>query len=188
MSWTRRQAALAVIAVGAGLWPAAEAHGAPALAPDACGLLRKADVEAAFAPRAFGDGKAGPVVVKVTPKNAHHLAAVTDCTVTSTEVSARERLTVGLNLRRAPTDATGVTPEQARAGAAALKAEPVAVAGLGAGAYWVNLGSSSRPAVQLNVFRGQREWLIFAASGAKLDPAALLAGLTQVARATVARP
>jgi hypothetical protein len=169
MSGSWRSAALVqvLVAVGFGLCPLAW--------------------EAAFAPRAFGPGKAGPVVVKVTEKNASWLAAVTDCTVTSTGASAKDKLSVSLKLRRAPSDATGVTPEEARVGAVQLKAVPVDVAGLGAGAYWVDLGSSARPAVQLNVFRGKREWLIFSASGGKLDAAAALAGLTKVAKATVAR-
>jgi len=176
----------ALLSLGVGLWPVTEALGAPA--PDACAVLQKADVEAAFAPRVFGSGKLGPVVVKVTEKNASWLAAVTDCTVTSTEASAKDRLSVTLQLRRAPSDATGVTPEQARAGSIQLKATPVDVPGLGAGAYWVDLGSSSRPVIQLNVFRGKRDWLIFSASGKKPSAAATLAGLTSVAKAAAARP
>jgi hypothetical protein len=180
--WSR----LVILSMGVGLWPAAAAWAAPAA--DACALLRRADAEAAFAPRTFGPGKLGPVVVKVTEKNAAWLAAVTDCTVTSTEAAARDRLAIGLKLRRAPSDTTGVTPAQAREGAVKLKATPVEVAGLGEGAYWVNLGSSARPMVQLNVFRGQREWLIFSASGKGLDVAAAVEGLRKVALAVAARP
>ena len=72
-------------------------------------------------------------------------------------------------------------------GAVKLKASPVDVAGLGHGAYWVNLGSSAFPVIELNVFRGKREWLVFSSGARTLDKNVVLAGLTKIAKATVAR-
>jgi len=147
-------------------------------------MLQKADLDAAFSPRVFEPGTPGREKVTGSAK----LAAVSSCTFTSRDGSAKDRLTVTLVARRAPSDATGVTPAVARAGAVQLKASPVDVMGLGDGAYWVNIGSGAYPVIQLNVFRGQRVWLVFGAAGKKLDPAAALAGLTKLAGATAARP
>lgn len=141
-------------------------------------MLQKADVEAAFAPRKFDSGQPG-YAVKSSPTRA----AVTSCTYTSRGATVKEMVTVTLGVRRAPSDATGTTPEAAKAGAVQLKATPVAVAGLGDGAYTVNLGSS----IQLNVFRGKREWLVFGGRARTLDNDAVLAALTKIAKATVAR-
>jgi hypothetical protein len=141
-------------------------------------MLQKADVEAAFAPRKFDSGTPG-YAVKSSPTRA----AVSSCTYTSRGVSVKEMVTVTLVVRRAPSDATGTTPEAAKAGAVQLNAKPVAVAGLGDGAYMANLGSS----IQLNVFRGNREWLIFGGRAKMLDDAVVLAGITKIAKATLAR-
>jgi hypothetical protein len=80
-----------------------------------------------------------------------------------------------------------VTPAAAREGAVQLKTTPVAVEGLGEGAYWINMGGASSPFIQLNVFRGKREWLIFGASGRKLDVPATVASLTRLAKGSPAR-
>jgi len=141
-------------------------------------MLHKADVEAAFAPRKFDAGKAGYAV-----KSSSTRAAVTNCTYTSRGATVREMVTVTLGVRRAPSDATGTTPEAARAGAVELKTRPIPVAGLGEGAYMVSLGDG----IQLHVFRGKREWLIFGSRARSLDDRAVLAGLTKIAEATIAR-
>jgi hypothetical protein len=90
---------------------------------------------------------------------------------------------VSLLVRRAPTDATGTSPAQARTGAVTLKATPEDASGLGAGAYWINLGTARAPSIQLNVFRGKREWLVYGAA-AKMDSSVLVASLTNIAKAT----
>lgn len=150
---------------------------------NACEMLRQADVEAAFAPRKFDSGTLGKSVVKSSPK----LAAVSRCTYTSAGATPKDRITVSLLARRAPSDTTGVTPEAAKNGARQLKAVPVDVSGVGEGAYAVNMGSSVLPVIELNIFRGKRDWLIFGCGAAKLDHDVALASLKKVAQATVAR-
>lgn len=167
---------LGVVAAGIVLCPVAGALAAEDR--DACAMLQKADVEVAFAPRKFDSGKPGFAI-----KSTKTRAAVSSCTYTSRGATVKDMVTVTLGLRRAPSDATGITPEAAKVGAVQLKATPVDVAGLGNGAYWVNLGSS----VELNVFRGKREWLIFGSGAKRLDNDAVLAGLTKIAKATLAR-
>lgn len=150
---------------------------------DACALLLNADVDAAFAPRTFTLEPTNPPDVV----SKGQMAAVSTCTFTSGGASVREMLTVGLLARRAPTDASGVTVVQAKSGSAQLKATPVDVPGLGDAAYWVNLGSASRPSIQLNVFKGPRVWLIFSASAAGLDVDAAVEHLTAIARVSLSR-
>lgn len=160
--------------------PAAAAYAADNR--DACAILEKADVEAAFSPLKFDSGKPGIIV-----KSANTIADVSRCTYISSGTTAKDMVTVSLLARRAPTDETGTTPEAARAGAIKLKAKPVEVAGLGKGAYWVNLGSKSLPMIQLNVFRGKREWLIFSSGAKSMDTKSLLDRLTKTAKAASAR-
>ena len=167
---------LGMVTAGIGLWPITGALAAED--NDACAMLQKADVEAAFAPRKFDSGKPG-----FSMKSTKTRAAVSSCTYTSRGTTVKDMVTVTLGLRRAPSDATGITPEAAKVGAVKLKATPVDVAGLGEGAYWVSLGSG----VELNVFRGKREWLIFGSRAKRLDNDAVLAGLTKIAKATLAR-
>jgi hypothetical protein len=150
---------------------------------DACALMRKADVEAAFAPRLFGNGEPGRGDVAGTAK----LATVSGCTFTSRGASVREMMTVSILARRAPNDEAGVTVASAKDGAVKLNTTPVDVPGLGDAAYWVNLGSSTRPIIQLNVLKGRRLWLIFGATASTLGTDAALAGLTTVAKATLRR-
>jgi len=176
MNRYRRWVLWGVVAAGVGQWPAAAALAAEE--QNACAMLQKDDVEAAFAPRKFGPGKPG-VTVKATASRA----AVSSCTYTSRGAMGRDRLSVTLGVRRAPSDAKGTTSEAARAGARQLKATPVNVAGLGDGAYWVALGGS----IQLNVFRGRREWLTFGSRAAALNDDVVLARITRIARATMAR-
>ena len=159
---------------------AAEARGGPL---DACAMMLKADVEAAFAPRVFGAGEPGRGNFAGTAK----LASVSSCSFTSRGASLREMLTVGILARRAPSDQTAMTAAMAKAGAVQLHATPIDVPGLGDAAYWVNLGSARRPIIQLNVLKGKRLWLIFSASAATLGTDAALASLTKVAKATLAR-
>ena len=165
-----------ILAAGIGLWPVAGAFAADDR--DACAMLHKVDVEAAFAPRKFDSGKPGFAM-----KTSKSRAAVSNCTYTSKGATVKEMVTVTLGVRRAPSDATGTTPEAAKAGAVQLKSTPVDVAGLGEGAYMVSLGSS----IQLNVFRGKREWLIFGSRARSLDNQAVLTGLTKIAKATITR-
>ena len=161
--------------------PRAAAAQSPPL--DACALMLKADVDAAFAPRVFREGDKGPGGFAGTAK----LATVASCTYSSRGASLRDMLTVGILARRAPSDQTGVTVAVAKDGALKLGATPIDVPGLGHAAYWVNLGSAKRPLVQLNVLKGKRLWLIFSASAAGLNTESALANLTTVARATLAR-
>lgn len=167
---------LLLVTAGGGLWPVAGTLAANE--KDACALLQQADVEAAFTPRKFDSGKPGHAV-----KSSKTMASVSSCTYTSRGDKVKDMVTVTLLVRRAPSDETGTTPEAARAGAVKLDGAPVDVAGLGKGAYMVNLGSS----IQLNVFRGKREWLIFGGRAKMLDNNAVLANLTRVAKATVDR-
>jgi hypothetical protein len=171
---------LLVVAAGVLFWPVSGALAASD--GDACAMLQKVDVEAAFAPRTFDSGKPG-FAMKASKSNA----AVSSCTYTSKDAMARDRVTVSLKVRRAPSDETGITPAAAKDGAAQLKARPVDVPAAGQGAYWVSLGSSALPSIQLNVFRGKRDWLIFSSSARTLDNDAVLAGLTKVAKATAVR-
>ena len=150
---------------------------------DACALLLKVDVDAAFAPRTF------TLEPKVQPDIAStgKLAAVSTCTFVSRGATIREMMTVGLLARRAPSDASGVTVATAKSGAVQLRATPVDVPGLGDAAYWVNLGSANRPDIQLNVFKGEQLWLIFSASAAGLNADTAVEHLTTLAEAALAR-
>lgn len=150
---------------------------------DACALLLKADVDRAFAPRVFANGEKGQGNFAGTAK----LATVSGCTFTSRGASVREMMTVSILARRAPSDQTGVPLAVAKDGAVRLHATPVDVPGLGDAAYWVNLGSSTRPVISLNVLRGKRLWLVFSATASGLGTETALAGLTKVARATLGR-
>jgi hypothetical protein len=173
---------LCVIALGflgAGWFFLGDAHAAEGMDP--CKMMQKTDVEAAFAPHKFDDGS-----LSQTMKGSAKLAAVSECIYTSKGASVKETLSVSLLMRRAPTDATGTSPAQARAGAAKLSATPADVSGLGEGAYWVNLGTARAPSIQLNVFRGKREWLVYGAAG-KMDSNVLVASLTNIAKATSSR-
>lgn len=150
---------------------------------DACALVQKAEVDAAFAPRVFGNGEKGATDMAGTDR----LAAVSTCTFTSTGPSARELMTVNILVRRAPSDAMGVSLATAKEGAVKLNATPVDVSGLGDSAYWINLGSSALPNIQLNVFKGQRVWFIFSATTWRLETDTALSGLTKVAEASLGR-
>jgi hypothetical protein len=165
--------------LGAGWFFLGDAHAADGM--DACKMMQKTDVEAAFAPRKFDAGS-----LSQTMKGSATLAAVSDCIYTSKGASIKEMVSVSLLARRAPTDATGTSPAQARAGAVTLKRTPVDVSGLGEGAYWVNFGTASAPSIQLNVFRGKREWLIYSATG-NIDNNILVANVTNIAKATLSR-
>lgn len=171
---------LGVVTAGVGLWPVAGVLAAEDR--DACAMLQKADVEAAFSPRKFDPGKPGFAV-----KSSKTRAAVSSCTYTSRGATIKDMVTVSLVVRRAPSDESAITPEAAKAGAVKLKASPAEVPGLGNGAYWVNLGSSTFPVIELNVFKGKREWLVFSSGARTLDNSAVLSGLTKIAKATAAR-
>lgn len=165
--------------LGAAWFFLGDAHAADGMDP--CKMMQKTDVEAAFAPHKFDGGS-----LVQTMKGSAKLAAVSECVYTSKGASIKEMVSVSLLVRRAPTDATGTSPAQARAGAVTLKATPVDVSGLGEGAYWVNLGTARAPSIQLNVFRGKREWLVYGAAG-KMDSNVLVASLTNIAKATSSR-
>lgn len=146
-------------------------------------MLLKADVDAAFAPRVFEPGARGHEGVKSSPKAAD----VSSCTYSSPGTSAKDRISVTLLARRSPDDASSVTPQAAKDGAVKLNGVPTDVSGLGEGAYWVNLGSSTFPVIQLNVFRGKREWFVFSAATKSIDTNVALAGLTKIAKAVATR-
>jgi hypothetical protein len=165
--------------LGAAWFFLVDAHAADGMDP--CKMMQKTDVEAAFASHKFDGGS-----LSQTMKGSAKLAAVSECIYTSKGASIKETLSVSLLVRRAPTDATGTSPAQARTGAVTLKATPVDVSGLGEGAYWVNLGTARAPSIQLNVFRGKREWLVYGAAG-KVDGNVLVANLTNIAKATSSR-
>ncbi|MBC7994207.1 MAG: hypothetical protein H7Z15_13325 [Rhizobacter sp.] len=152
---------------------------------DACQMLRQADVEAAFAPRKFDKGSLAKDPVKRTPK----MAAVSTCTYVSAGPKPSDVFTVVLTARRAPSDTSGVTPAVAKDGAKKLnvKASPMDVSGLGAGAYWIDLGSKAFPIVELNVFSGPRVWLVFSGGGMKVSPDVAVEGLKKIATATLPR-
>lgn len=171
---------LGVVTAGVGLWPVACTWAA--VDRDACAVLQKADVEAAFAPRKFDSGYPGYAV-----KGSKTRAAVSSCTYTSRGATLKDMVTVTLVLRRAPSAAAAMTPEAAKAGAVQLKEKPVDMPGLGTGAYWVTIGSIAFPVFELNVFRGKREWLVFSSGARTMDKSAVLAGLTKIAQATIAR-
>jgi hypothetical protein len=181
MNQCARWVLMGMIMSGAWLAMAASAIGAEQW--NACEMLRQTDVEAAFAPRKFDAGTLGKSAVKDSPK----LASVSRCTYTSAGANPKDRITVSLLARRAPSDTSGITPEAAKAGARQLKVTPVDVPDLGNGAYTVNMGSSAFPVVELNVFRGKRDWLIFSCGSAKLDQQVAIAGLKKVAQASTSR-
>ena len=162
----------------------ARSGGAQTTGPlDACALMLKADVDAAFAPRVFGNGEKGRGNIAGTAK----LATVSGCTFTSRGASLKEMMTIRIVARRAPSDQAGITVASAKEGAVKLNTTPVDVPGLGDAAYWVNLGSSARPIVELNVFTGKRLWIIVGATAPQLGTDAALAGLTKVAKAALGR-
>jgi hypothetical protein len=176
-----RRALVVLIATCAGLWPSSGALAAQEW--DACAMLLKADVDAAFAPRVFESVSPSQQKAKQLPK----LAEVSSCTYSSPGASPRDRLSVTLLARRSPDDASGVTPQAAKEGAVKLNGVPTDVPGLGEGAYWVNLGSSTFPVIQLNIFRGKREWFVFSAATKAINPGVALVGLTKVANAMATR-
>lgn len=179
MSRYRRWALSGVLTAGVVLSPVAGAWAV--VGRDACTMLQKADVEAAFFPRKFDSGKPGYAV-----KGSETRAAVSSCTYTSRGATINDMVTVNLAVRRAPNSALAITPEAVRASAVQRKARPVDVAGLGKGAYWVTIGSIAYPVFELNVFRGKREWLVFSSGARTLDKSVILAGLMKIAKATIA--
>lgn len=180
MSGYRRWVLSGVLTAGAVLSPVAGAWAV--VGRDACTMLQKADVEAAFFPRKFDSGKPGYAV-----KSSETRAAVSSCTYTSRGATISDMVTVTLGVRRAPNSALALTPAAVRATAVQRKARPVDVAGLGKGAFWVTIGSIAYPVFELNVFRGTREWLVFSSGARTLDKSVILAGLIKVAKATATR-
>lgn len=177
MKASRQHRLLILVCVQFGLGLSVAAH-----ADDdwnACAMLKKENIESAFAPRQFDHGELKKSPFKATGK----MATISTCTYVSAGASAKDSVSVSLMARRAPSDADGMTPEKAKAGALTLKTTPVDVAGLGDGAYWINMGSSKMPLIQLNVFKGKRHWFIYGASGRQLDQTTALAGLVKLAKA-----
>jgi len=144
---------------------------------DACSLITKADVDAAFAPRIFETDNSGPA-----QRMSSKYAEVSNCTFVSKGATVRDLATVTVSVRVATSDAYGVGIDKMKAGAVALKGTPVDVAGVGDGAYWVNLGSSARPARQLAVAKGKRVWLTFGEGSPALSDAEAVAKLTRLAK------
>ena len=177
----KRPALFIAIATFAGLWTCASALAAEDW--DACKMLLKADVDGAFAPRVFATGSPGHDKAPSSPK----LSDVSSCTYSSAGASDKDRLTVTLLARRSPEGESKVTPQSIREGEIKLKGVPVNVPGLGGGAHWVNLVGSAPALIRLNVFRGKREWLVFSATSQTTDTDVAVTGLTQIAKAAVAR-
>ena len=121
------------------------------------------------------------------PKLPAKYAQVSKCTFVSKGTSAQDMVVVTATGRRAPSDETGTTVTMMQEGAVKLGATPVAVAGLGDGAYWINLGGSKRPNRQLNVAKGKRVWLIVGEAQSHLSDADAVARLTKIAQAALDR-
>jgi hypothetical protein len=96
MNKNTRWVVLGVIISSTGLAMTSPAIGAEQW--NACEMLRQSDVDA---------GTLGKSVVKSSPK----LAAVLRCPYTSAGATPKDRITVSLLARRAPSDTTGVTPQ-----------------------------------------------------------------------------
>ncbi len=155
---------------------AAASQGAPK-SLDACSLITKADVNAAFAPRIFEVDNSGPV-----QRLSTKYAEVSNCTFVSKGATIRDLATVTVSVRVATSDEYGVGIDKMKAGAVALKGTPVDIAGVGDGAYWVNLGSSARPVRQLAVAKGKRLWLTFGEGSPALSDAEAVERLTRLAK------
>lgn len=67
------------------------------------------------------------------------------------------------------------------------QATPLDIAGLGDSAYTINMGSIAFPVIQVDVFRGKREWFVFSCAARKLDQVAAVANLKKIAEATLSR-
>lgn len=177
MKQSRQPQLLRLVCLCLGLWGSVAAHAGDDW--DACTMLKKNNIETAFAPRLFDSGQLEKNPYKATAK----MATVSTCTYVSAGATPKERMSVSLKAWRAPSDADGMTSEKAKIGAVTIKATPVDVAGLGDGAYWIDMGSNKMPLVQLNVFKGKRNWLIYTASGRQLDQTTALTGLIKLAKA-----
>jgi len=94
-----------ILAAGIGLWPVAGAFAADDR--DACAMLHKVDVEAAFAPRKFDSGKPGFAM-----KASKSRAAVSNCTYTSKDATVKEMVTLTLvcGVRRVTQQAPPLKP------------------------------------------------------------------------------
>jgi len=161
--------------------PATAGQGTPK-SLDACSLITKADVNAAFAPRMFEPDNSGPAQ-RVSSKYAE----VSNCTFVSKGATIREMAIVTVSVRLATSDEYGVGIDKMKAGAVALKGTPIDIVGVGDGAYWVNLGSSARPSRQLAVAKGKRLWLTFGESSPALSDAEAVARLTRLAKSGLAK-
>lgn len=155
--------------------------GASTATRDACELITTADLAAEFAPRTFIVDTSGPV-----PRNRVGKAnqnSVTSCTFASTNSSFRDMMTITVMVVTSPSDAAQRTVEQMKTGAMSLglKAVPVDVAGLGDGAYWVNLGSAQRSSLSINVKQGARRWLTVGESSTGQREAETVTHLTKLA-------
>ena len=100
--------------LGAGWILLGDVHAADSL--DSCKMMLKTNVESAFAPRKFDEGSLFQTITGSAKQ-----AAVSECIYTSKGASIKEMLSVSLLARRAPTDALGMSPAQARASALTLK-------------------------------------------------------------------
>ena len=145
--------------------------------PGACSLITSADVNAAFAPRIFEVDNSGPAQRRSTK-----YAEVSNCTFVSKGATIRDLATVTVSVRLAASDEYGVGIDKMKAGVVALKGTPVDVAGVGDGAFWVNLGSSARPIRQLTVAKGKRIWLTFGEGSPALSDAEAVERLTRLAK------
>jgi len=168
--------------------PAASAGGAGdrSATTDACTLITTSDLATVFAPRAFVVDTSGPP--RNRPGKAKQ-AAVTTCTFVSAGASLRDLMSVTVMVRTTPEGAPHPTIERMKKGAASLGlgAKPIDVAGLGDGAYWINLGSAQRSGVAINVDHGNVHWLTVSESSSGVSVDETAARLTKLAGIALGR-
>ncbi len=153
-----------------------------AQALDACALLPKADVDAAFAPRVFDKGTPG----HSQPGNAK-VHAVSECLYTAPGTSPRDVLTVNVLVLRAPSDAARPTLAMAKAAAVQLKATAVDVAGVGEGAILSDQGTGRFRTFVLTVLHGKRHTLTLSTGGSGVEPTKAQALLVSLAKRALPR-
>jgi hypothetical protein len=166
--------------------PAADAGARPDTR-DACELVTTTELATVYAPRTFAVDTTGPVSRNRVGKANEN--SMTTCTFSSASASVRDLVTVTVMVVTSPSDAAQRTVDQMKTGVMSLglNAKPVDVAGLGDGAYWVNLGSTQRSAFALNVKDGARRWLTIGESSSGQRDEETLSRLTKLAGLALAK-
>jgi hypothetical protein len=167
--------------------PSATAETTAAATPDACDLVTPDELAAIFTGRSFAIDNTSPAP-RNTPASPGR-NAITSCTFVSPGASVKDMITVSVILTTAPSDKAQQTIDRMKAGVASLgmAATPVDIAGLGDGAYWVNLGSDRRSGVAVNVQRNPRYWLSVSESSSGQEEATTVSRLTEIARQALGR-